>query len=86
MSIVSINTDANISQVNLHKELEIINGKLNDEIILNNRSLKKQISELIIEKNDMEIQMPNLNQYTRRSNMISNISEKLFSEILKRMF
>ena len=90
MSIVSINTDANISLVNLHKELEIINGKLN-EIILNNRSLKKRISELNIEKNilvdltyDMEIQMSNLNQYTRRSNIeISNISEKIVQRNLE---
>ena len=57
---------------------------LND-VILNNRTLKKNILSLTDENiylydsfYDMEIQYNNMNQYTRRSNIeIHNISEKI---------
>ena len=57
---------------------------LND-VILNNRTLKKNILSLTDENKylydslyDMEIQYNNMNQYTRRSNIeINNISEKI---------
>ena len=90
MSIENSNKDANFtSLVNLQKEINTINGKVN-EIILNNRSQKKKISELTAENNlfeliyDMEIETNNLNQYTRRDNIeIRNISGKIVERHLE---
>ena len=85
MSIENANNIANVTSMvnNLQREFDTINGKIN-EIIINNRSLKKKIRELTAENNDlfdllydMENQTNNLNQYTRCENIeISNISEK----------
>ena len=68
----------------LRKEIQNINEKMN-EIILNNRGLKKEIIELTVENNnlydslyDIEIQLNNLDQYSQRSNIeIRNISENI---------
>ena len=86
MSIENANNIANVTSMvnNLQRELDTINGKIN-EIIINNRSLKKKIRELTAENNDLfdllydiENQTNNLNQYTHRENIeISNISEKI---------
>ena len=88
MSIESSNEHASL--INLQKEIHTINGKLN-EIILNNRSQKKRICELTEENDDlhdiiynMEIQMNNLNQYTRRENVeIKNILESIVQRHLE---
>ena len=92
MSIENANNIANITSMvnNLQRELDTINGKIN-EIIINNKSLKKKIWELTAENNDlfdllddMENQTNNLNQYTRRENIeISNISEKIVQRQLE---
>ena len=66
------------------QQINIINEKLN-EIILNNRSLKKEIGELTVENDNLydllynvELQSNHLDQYSRRSNIeIQNISEKV---------
>ena len=58
---------------------------MSNDVILNNRTLKKNILSLTDENKylydslyDMEIQYNNMNQYTRRSNIeINNISEKI---------
>ena len=69
MSIENANNIANVTSMvnNLQRELDTINGKIN-EIIINNRSLKKKIRELTAENNDlfdllydMENQTNNLN-------------------------
>ena len=72
--------------VTLHhlQQINIINEKLN-EIILNNRSLKKEIGEFTVENDNLydllynvELQSNHLDQYSRRSNIkIRNISEKV---------
>ena len=92
MSIENANNVANVTSLvnNLQRELDTINGKVN-EIIIKNRSLKKKIRELTAENNDifdliydMEIQTNNLNQYTHRENIeISNISEKIVQRHLE---
>ena len=92
MSIENANNIANVTSMvnNLQRELDTINVKIN-EIIINNRSLKKKIRELTAENNDlfdllydMENQTNNLNQYTRRENIeISNISEKIVQQHLE---
>ena len=83
------NSNEHASLINLQKEIDTINGKLN-KIMLNNRSQKKRICEL--EENDdlhdliynMEIQMNNLNQYTRSENVeIKNISESIVQRHLE---
>ena len=92
MSIENANNIANVTSMvnNLQRELDTINGKIN-EIIINNRSLKKKIWELTAENNDlfdllddMENQTNNLNQYTHCENIeISNVSEKIVQRQLE---
>ena len=68
----------------LKQETRLIKVMLND-VILNNRSLKKNIQSLTDENNylhdslsDMGVHYNNLNQYTRRNNIeIMNISENI---------
>ena len=84
------NSNEHASLINLQKEIDTIKGKLN-EIILNNRSQKKRICELTEENDDlhdliynMEIQMNNLNQYTRHENVeIKIISESIVQRHLE---
>ena len=79
------NGGVDVASLNLvRKEIQNINEKMN-EIIINNRGLKKEIIELRVENNnlydslyDIEIQLNNLDQYSRRSNIeIRNISENI---------
>ena len=68
---------------NLQNEIKI-NDRLN-QVIMNNRSLKRYINELTTENTglydllyDMELQINNLNQYMRRSSIeIRNVSERI---------
>ena len=54
MSIENANNIANVTSMvnNLQRELDTINGKIN-EIIINNRCLKKKLRELTAENNDL---------------------------------
>ena len=73
------NGGVDVASLNLlQKEIQNINEKMN-EIILSNRGLKKEIIELTVENNnlydslyDIEIQLSNLDQYSRRSNKEEN--------------
>ena len=85
---MSLDNDSNGNNVtllaNLQNEINKINGKLN-QVIMNNRSLKRDINELTTENTDlhdllydMELQINNLNQYMRCSNIeIRNVSERI---------
>ena len=78
------------ASVILKQETRLIRDMLND-VILNNRSLKKNIQSLTDENKylhdslyDMEVHYNNLNQYTRRNNIeITNISEKITQRSLE---
>ena len=85
---MSSDNDSNGNNVtllaNLQNEINKINDKLN-QVIMNNRSLKRDINELTTENTDlhdflydMELQINNLNQYTQRSNIeIINVPERI---------
>ena len=84
MSSGSSKVDEGTSLVHLQEDIKIIKEHIKD-IIFNNRSLKKRISELTRENEDLhdciynnEVNISNLDQYSRRSNVeIKNISEKV---------
>ena len=73
---------SDISLVYLQSEIKNMNEKI-IEIITNNRNLKKRVDELTCENDtlfdfiyDAEIQINNLDQYSRRNNIeIRNIPE-----------